>query len=132
MKFIKYIAVVASGMMLATSCTDVFNDTFSDNVEKPNSIAELEYLNAYPTLKEALKGSSSRAVNPNFTLGCGVAVNEYTQQGGIYALTNTNFDMLTAGNAMKYASVVNDKGEMDFGNVKSFVSATQEAGMQIY
>ncbi|MDE6549504.1 MAG: endo-1,4-beta-xylanase [Muribaculaceae bacterium] len=132
MKFIKYIAVVASGMMLATSCTDVFNDTFSDNVEKPNSIAELEYLNAYPTLKEALKGSSSRAVNPNFTLGCGVAVSDYTQQGGIYALTNTNFDMLTAGNAMKYASVVNDKGEMDFGNVKSFVSATQEAGMQIY
>ncbi|MDE6022899.1 MAG: endo-1,4-beta-xylanase, partial [Muribaculaceae bacterium] len=132
MKHIKYLSVVASGLLFATSCTDVFEDTMCNNIEKPNTIAELEYLNAYPTLKEALNGTSSRAINPNFTLGCGVGVSDYLKQSGVYALVNTNFDMVTAGNAMKYASVVNDKGEMDFGTVQSFVSATQEAGMQIY
>ncbi len=132
MKQIKYLSIVASGLLFATSCTDVFNDTFYDNLEKPNTIAELEYLNAYPTLKEALHGSSSRAINPDFTLGCGVGVNDYLQGQGVYALVNTNFDMMTAGNAMKYASVVNDKGEMNFGTVQSFVNAADKAGMQIY
>lgn len=132
MKYIKFLSIMASGMLLASSCTDTFIDNFSDNFEKPASIAELEYLDAYPTLKEALGSSSSRSVNPDFTLGCGVGVSDYLKYAGVYALTNTNFQMLTAGNAMKYASVVNDKGEMDFGTVQSFVNATQNAGMQIY
>ncbi len=132
MKHIKYLSIIASGLMLATSCTDTFEETLIQNVEKPNTIAALEYLNAYPTLKEALHGGSSRGVNPNFTLGCGVGANDYINGGGIYALVNSNFDMMTAGNEMKYASIVNDKGEMNFGTVQSFVNAAENAGMKIY
>ncbi|MDE6341530.1 MAG: hypothetical protein K2K93_04365, partial [Muribaculaceae bacterium] len=77
MKHFKYLSIVASGLLLATSCTDTFEETMIQNIEKPNTIAELEYLNAYPTLKEALHGGSTRAVNPNFTLGCGVGANDY-------------------------------------------------------
>lgn len=44
----------------------------------------------------------------------------------------SNFDEMTAGNAMKYASCVNDKGDMDFGTVEKFVSAAQAAGITIY
>lgn len=132
MKHIKYLSIVASGLLFATSCTDVFEDTLSNNIEKPNSIAELEYLNAYPTLKEALHGASTRGINPNVTIGCGVGANDYINGGGIYALVNSNFDIMTAGNEMKYASIVNDKGEMNFGTVQSFVNAAEKVGMQIY
>ena len=33
---------------------------------------------------------------------------------------------------MKYSSIVNDKGEMDFGKVRDFVSAATEAGLEVY
>ena len=34
----------------------------------------------------------------------------------------TNFDEMTAGNAMKYASIVKDDGSVDFSQVTSFCS----------
>ena len=40
--------------------------------------------------------------------------------------------MITAGNAMKYASVVGDNGAMNFGTVMQFVNAAKEAGIEIY
>lgn len=132
MKHIKYLSVVASGLLLATSCTDVFEDTMCNNIEKPNTIAELEYLNEYPTLKEALSGASSRAVNPNFMLGVAVGASEFLQYEGLYALASTNFTMVTPDNAMKYGSIVSDKGEMDFGTVKSFLAAAEAAQMQVF
>jgi GH35 family endo-1,4-beta-xylanase len=47
-------------------------------------------------------------------------------------LVNSNFDEVTAGNAMKYSSVVDNNGKMDFGTVKSFVTAAKDAGTTIY
>lgn len=47
-------------------------------------------------------------------------------------LTNSNFDQVTAGNAMKYASVVGDDGTMNFGTVTDFVSAAADAGIEVY
>lgn len=131
MKYVKYLSAFALGMVVLSSCTDDFVDTFN-TVEKPNTLAQLEYLNAYAPLKEALRGSMSRSVNPNFLLGTGVTASEYNQKGGVYALTNTNFDQVTAGNAMKYASVVNDKGEMNFATVTEFVNNATAAGLQVY
>ncbi len=128
MKYIKYLTIVASGLMTMTGCTDVFSDTFSENVEQPNTLAEYEYLNAYKPLKEYV----NRSVHPGFLLGTGVNAGEFIKGEGVYQLTKSNFDMVTAGNAMKYASCVNDKGEMDFGTVRDFVSAADAAGLQVY
>ena len=50
----------------------------------------------------------------------------------MYCLAGSNFDEMTAGNAMKYASCVDNKGVMNFGNVSSFVANAKEAGLTIY
>lgn len=126
MKFNKYFLGLALLPMFA-SCTD-YLDTDTYIVEKPASIAEYEYLNDYKPLKEYV----NRSAHSGFTLGTGVGVDDYLKQGSVYLLTNSNFDMMTAGNAMKYASCIDDKGNMNFDKVQSFIDAAQAANMQIY
>lgn len=109
-----------------SSCVDDSKLLF--NAEKPNSIAEMEYLNDYG----ALKSYVDQNANPNFKLGTGVSVSDYLKKGLVYRLTNYDFDEMTAGNAMKYASCVKDDGSMDFSQVTSFVAAAKEAGISIY
>lgn len=113
-------------LMFAVSCADDSIDSIL--VDKPGTVAELEYLNDY----DALKSYIDRDANPNFKLGAGVTVSDYIQKGSYYRWINENFDMVTAGNAMKYGSVVGDNGAMNFGSVVQFVEAAKEAGIEIY
>ncbi len=113
-------------LMIASSCEDPTREPFK--VEKPESIAQLEYLNDY----EALKTYVDRSANPGFKLGAGVTASEYIKQGMIYRLINSNFDEITSGNAMKFGSVVKDNGSMDFSQVMQFVAAAQAADISIY
>ena len=126
MKFNRYHLGLALLPMLA-GCAD-YIDTDDYIVEKPASIAEFEYLNEYKPLKEYV----NRSAHPGFTLGTALSVDDYLKQGSVYLLTNSNFDMMTAGNAMKYASCVADDGTMNFDKVRSFVDAAKNVGMQIY
>ena len=66
-------------------------------------------LNSYQTLKSYV----DREAYPSFKLG--VAVDG--QQSKLYDLAGANFDEMTAGNAMKYASVVRADGTMNFSGV---------------
>ena len=50
----------------------------------------------------------------------------------MYRLANANFDAVTTGNAMKYASVVADNGEMNFEKIKTFLDATEAAGLRVF
>ncbi|MDR0895939.1 MAG: endo-1,4-beta-xylanase [Prevotellaceae bacterium] len=110
-----------------TSCAD--NTPLSFEVtDKPTSIADMEYLNNY----DALKSYVDRTTNPNFKLGTGVDVNDYNTLGYAYRVSNTNFDEVTAGNAMKYGSVVKDNGTMIFDPVETFVKTAKAAGVSIY
>ncbi|MDE7345946.1 MAG: endo-1,4-beta-xylanase, partial [Muribaculaceae bacterium] len=113
--------------MVLASCAD-YLDTDNYYVEQPADDARLAYLNEYKPIKEYV----NRSAHPGFTLGTGVSAEDYIKQGAAYMLTNSNFDMVTAGNAMKYASIVDDKGNMNFGTVSSFVEAATNAGMQVY
>src|SRR5690554_1459989 len=113
-------------LTFAASCVDDSIDDFL--VEKPESIAGMEYLNQY----DALKSYVDRNANPDFKLGAGVTVSEYLDQGHMYRLINSNFDIMTAGNAMKYSSVVGDDGAMNFSTVSGFVASAKAAGVQIY
>ena len=123
---INMIGVVFLILAMASSCVDDTRQLFE--VEKPASIAQLEYLNEY----DALKTYIDRSTNPGFKLGAGVTASEYSKQGMIYRLINANFDEITAGNAMKYASVVKDDGAMDFSQVIQFVGAAKAADISIY
>lgn len=123
---INKIGVIFLILALASSCVDDTKLLF--DVEKPASIAGMEYLDNY----DALKSYVDRNANPDFKLGAGVTVSEYLDQGHMYRLINSNFDIMTAGNAMKYSSVVGDDGSMNFGTVTAFVDAAKAAGVQIY
>lgn len=109
-------------------CTDFVDNTTNYNVDKPESTAQYEYLNSYGTLKSYV----DRSAHPGFLLGTGVNAQEYLQKTGVYLLTNSNFDQVTTGNAMKYASVVGDDGTMNFGTVMDFVDAATGAGLEVY
>lgn len=111
---------------LMSACVD--NELPDFAVEKPTSIAQLEYLNDYNNLKSYV----DRSANPNFKLGLALAAGDYAAQGLVYRLANTNFDEVTAGNEMKYASCVSDDGTMNFSTVTSFVENTKAAGITIY
>ena len=121
----KLLPVLALGMVVE-SCVD--DALLPYSVQKPTSVAQYEYLNNYDVLKSYL----DRAKNPNFKLGLAASVNDFVQQGVVYEAVTTNFDEMTAGNAMKYASVVADDGTMNFSTVSNFVDVAKAAGITIY
>ena len=124
-QYIKLLPALALGMSMA-SCVDDAILPFA--VEKPTSIAQYEYLNNYDVLKSYV----DRAKNPNFKLGLAASVSDFVQKGVVYEAVTTNFDEMTAGNAMKYASVVADDGTMNFSTVSNFVETAKAAGITIY
>lgn len=113
-------------LFISASCAD---DKFVDfKTEKPESIAQYEYLNAY----DALKTYIDRHTHPNFKLGVGVAANDFLKGEMVRSVAVANFDEVVAGNAMKYASIVADDGSMDFGTVTKFVEAAKTSGLTVY
>ena len=113
-------------LFISASCAD---DKFVDfKTEKPESIAQYEYLNAY----DALKTYIDRSTHPNFKLGAGVAANDFLKGEMVRSVAVANFDEVVAGNAMKYASIVADDGSMDFGTVTKFVEAAKTSGLTVY
>lgn len=126
MKIFNKILIIIAFTALLAACADDFPLEFS--VDKPESIAVAEYLNEYDVLKAYI----NRAEHPNFKLGAGVTAAEYSKQGFIYNFINSNFDQVSAGNAMKYGSIVKDNGSMDFSQVIDFVKAAKAANISIY
>lgn len=122
----KYIISALVCPFVLGSCADW--DDWKYNVEKPQTIAQYEYLNDYAPLKEYL----DRNAHPGFKVSAALGVDEFNQQGPLFRLAAHNFDEIVAGNAMKMASCVNDQGVMDFSKVSSFVSAAEDAGLTVY
>ena len=118
--------LLTAAAVVATSCVDDSKLLFS--VDKPASIADMEYLNAYDVLKAYVNSSA----NPDFKLGIALAANDYIAGGLVTRLVNSNFHDMTAGNAMKYASCVGNDGTMNFDAVQNFVSAAKAGGLTIY
>ena len=126
MKVNKYIISALVCPFVLGSCAD-WDDRKYD-VEKPQTIAQYEYLNDYAPLKEYL----DRDAHPGFKVSAALGVDEFNQQGPLFRLAAHNFDEIVAGNAMKMASCVNDQGVMDFSKVSSFVHAAEDAGLTVY
>lgn len=75
-----------------------------------------------------LKAYVDRDKYPTFRLG--VAVDG--QDTRLYDLAGDNFDEMTAGNAMKYSSVVRRDGTMDFSGVRKFINDAESRGITVY
>lgn len=120
----KYIGLVL--LFVLASCAD---DKFVEfKTDKPESIAQYEYLNAY----DALKTYIDRSTHPNFKLGAGITASEFLKGEMVRSMAIANFDEMVAGNAMKYASCVADDGTLDFSTVTKFVDAAKTAGLAVY
>ena len=118
-------------LLALSSCAD---DKFSEfRTDMTQNKKDYLYLNNYEPLKKYVQDlKDAGKCNPDFKLGVALTASEFNEQGIVYCLAGSNFDEMTAGNAMKYASCVDNKGVMDFGNVTNFVSNAKEAGLTIY
>lgn len=66
-----------------------------------------------------MKTYIDRSASPDFKLGIALSASDFLKGEMVRTMAISNFDEMTAGNAMKYASCVNDKGDMDFGTVEN-------------
>lgn len=97
------------------------------------NLKEYQYLNNYEPLKKYVEDmKASGKCNPDFKLGIALAAPDFNKQELVYCLAGSNFEEMTAGNAMKYASCVKNDGTFDFNTVKDFVTNAQDAGLTIY
>lgn len=118
-------------LLALSSCAD---DKFSEyRTDMTKNLKEYQYLNNYEPLKKYVEGmKASGKCNPDFKLGIALAAPDFNKQELVYCLAGSNFEEMTAGNAMKYASCVKDDGTFDFNTVKDFVTNAQDAGLTIY
>ena len=126
MKYYQKFWLVAVVVTLIASCADESKLDFL--VNKPGSIAQLEYLNSYDVLKSYV----DRTTNPGFKLGAGVSVGDFNKKGLGYSFLVSNFDEMTAGWEMKHGGVVQDDGSLNTSSVENFISTAKEAGLTIY
>lgn len=118
-------------LLALSSCAD---DKFSEyRTDMTKNLKEYQYLNNYEPLKKYVEDmKASGKCNPDFKLGIALAAPDFNKQQLVYCLAGSNFEEMTAGNAMKYASCVKNDGTFDFNTVKDFVTNAQDAGLTIY
>ena len=118
-------------LLALSSCAD---DKFSEyRTDMTKNLKEYQYLNNYEPLKKYVEDmKASGKCNPDFKLGIALAATDFNKQELVYCLAGSNFEEMTAGNAMKYASCVKNDGTFDFNTVKDFVTNAQDAGLTIY
>ncbi len=117
---------MAMGLALLTSCAD--NDMPFFGVTDPGTNAQYAYLNEYDVLKNYINPNA----NPNFKLGLGVDAGSFDAGNAQYQIAATNFNEVTPGNEMKYASIVGDDGSMNFSTVANMIEDAKAANLTIY
>lgn len=122
------------GLMALLALSSCADDKFSEyRTDMTKNLKEYQYLNNYEPLKKYVEDMKAAGkCNPNFKLGIALEAAEFNKQGLVYCLAGSNFNEMTAGNAMKMASCVKDDGSTDFSLVKEFVKNAQDADMTIY
>lgn len=118
-------------LLALSSCAD---DKFSEyRTDMTKNLKEYQYLNNYEPLKKYVEDMKAAGkCNPDFKLGIALGAADFNKQELVYCLAGSNFNEMTAGNAMKMASCVKDDGSMDFSLVKEFVKNAKDADMTIY
>lgn len=122
------------GLMALLTLSSCADDKFSEyRTDMTKNLKDYQYLNNYEPLKKYVEDMKAAGkCNPNFKLGIALEAAEFNKQALVYCLAGSNFNEMTAGNAMKMASCVKDDGSMDFSLVKEFVKNAKDADMTIY
>ena len=122
------------GLMALLALSSCADDKFSEyRTDMTKNLKDYQYLNNYEPLKKYVEDMKAAGkCNPDFKLGIALEAAQFNKQELVYCLAGSNFNEMTAGNAMKMASCVKDDGSMDFSLVKEFVKNAQDADMTIY
>ena len=122
------------GLMALLALSSCADDKFSEyRTDMTKNLKDYQYLNNYEPLKKYVEDMKAAGkCNPNFKLGIALEAAEFNKQELVYCLAGSNFNEMTAGNAMKMSSCVKDDGSTDFSLVKEFVKNAQDADMTIY
>lgn len=122
------------GLMALLTLSSCADDKFSEyRTDMTKNLKDYQYLNNYEPLKKYVEDMKAAGkCNPDFKLGIALAAPDFNKQELVYCLAGSNFEEMTAGNAMKYASCVKNDGTFDFNTVKDFVTNAQDAGLTIY
>ena len=122
------------GLMALLALSSCADDKFSEyRTDMTKNLKDYQYLNNYEPLKKYMEDMKAAGkCNPDFKLGIALEAAEFNKQELVYCLAGSNFNEMTAGNAMKMSSCVKDDGSTDFSLVKEFVKNAQDADMTIY
>lgn len=114
-----------------TNPVDTTQTTPADTTKTDTTQVVVDLTN--PNNYRFLKTYVDRAKHPGFKFSGALDVTEFNRNtNGVRDTVTAHFDEIVAGNAMKYGSVVNGSGKMDFGRVKTFVNDAKKAGLTIY
>jgi len=125
MKFFYQLIMIMSVLSFAACSSDDVSVDDKDVVVDPN---EVENLSELLPLKDYVDFSK----HPDFKLGCAVDEDPFIKGGVVRSLVASNFVEITPGNAMKYASCVDSKGNMNFSKVVDFINAAKKAKVSVY
>lgn len=126
MKKIYRILPLAALLLSLASCTE--SHVLPYEVEKPESIANQEIIDAYADLKTYV----DRTANPDFKLGVGISLADYVNKSVQYRLVNKNFDEVSCGYEMKHGAIVQADGSLALDNVNKLLKAAQEANVSVF
>lgn len=113
-------------MVLLASCVEEYHSDFLP--EKPMSVNKQEFLNSYDVLKEYV----SRNTSPDFMLGTSISSSDFTNQKTLYSLIKSNFDEITAKEAMTYGSIVSEDGNFNFDTMKGLLETSNQSDIAVF
>lgn len=110
---------------LAVSCAD-YNVTDDFKADPDPSIVQ-----PYSDL-ETVKSYIDRDKNPNMTIGTTLSVSEFNKQELQHAAAIANFDDVAFGTTLMAGKIINEKGVMNFLDMKDLLDHVEEIGGVVY
>lgn len=129
MKLNKIVLPIMACALTISSCDDQimeWKDKDGSITTSDIPLALKEKLANYKNIKEY-----AAQYTPGMTIGLGLGADLYLSDPAYKQLADDNFQMLTAGNAMKHQSVVKSDGSLNFATIDAFLQAVP-ADMKIY
>ena len=124
-KIIRNGLLVLVAGVLTVSCAD-YNVTDDFKAQPDPSFVE-----PYKDLA-SVKSYINREQYPNLTLGATLNVTEFNKQELAHAAAVTNFDNLAFGTTLMSGAIINEKGVMNFLDMKDLLDHVEEIGGEVF
>ena len=122
---LSFIICHLSFSVVLTSCAD-YNETNNFSADPDPSFVE-----PYKDLN-AVKSYINREQYPNLTLGAMLKVSEFNKQELAHSAAMTNFDNVAFGTSLMSGAIINEKGVMNFLDMKDLLDHVQEIGGEVF